>query len=108
MASSRREPTLAQLIRRSLALDASARRQWLAVLPHLTPDDRERLREILLQAGVSPTPGPSPERTPHPPAITPTMGPLPLRIALIGCDVVRRTIFAGPRPDVPTASPASG
>jgi hypothetical protein len=50
MPSSRRVPSLAQLIRRSPALDASARRQWLAVLPHLTPDDRERLREILLDA----------------------------------------------------------
>jgi hypothetical protein len=35
-----------------------------------------------------------------PMALTPR--PPPLRIALIGCDVVRRTIFAGPRPDVPT------
>jgi hypothetical protein len=48
MAASRRDASLAQLIRRSPALDASARRQWLAVLPHLTPDDWERLREILL------------------------------------------------------------
>src|SRR5688572_26337982 len=31
-------------------------------------------------------------------ALTPTP---PLRGANIGCDVVRRTIFAGPRPDVP-------
>src|SRR5688500_5591195 len=31
------------------------------------------------------------------------MGPLPLRIAHIGCDVVRRTIVAGPRPHIPTA-----
>ena len=54
MASSRREPSLAHLIRRSPALDASARRQWLAVLPHLTPDDRERLREILLERAASP------------------------------------------------------
>lgn len=58
MASSRRDPSLAQLIRRSPALDASARRQWLAVLPHLTPDDRERLREILLEADREPTPQP--------------------------------------------------
>jgi len=55
MASSRNDPTLARLIRRSPALDASARRQWLAVLPHLSPDDRERLREILE------------DLTPHPP-----------------------------------------
>ena len=62
MASSRREPSLAHLIRRSPALDASARRQWLAVLPHLSPDDRERLREILL------------ETIPHPPAPSPMRG----------------------------------
>ena len=43
----RRPPSLAQMIRRSPLLDASARRHWLAVLPHLTPDDQERLREIL-------------------------------------------------------------
>ena len=60
MASSRRELSLAQLIRRSPALDASARRQWLAVLPHLTPDDRERLREILSGAERS-------DLTPQPP-----------------------------------------
>ena len=39
----------------------------------------------------------------HHPSPTLPWGPCPLRIALIGCDVVRRTIFAGPRPDVPTA-----
>ena len=61
MASSRREPSLAQLIRRSPALDAAARRQWLAVLPHLTPDDRERLREILLEGSPHPL-APSPLR----------------------------------------------
>jgi hypothetical protein len=57
MPPSRKEPSLAQMIRRSPVLDASARRQWLAVLPHLTPDDRDRLRAILLE-GVphSPTP----------------------------------------------------
>jgi len=38
---------LIRLIRRSPILDAPARRHWLAVLPHLTPDDRERLQEIL-------------------------------------------------------------
>ena len=56
MPPSRKEPSLAQMIRRSPILDASARRQWLAVLPHLTPDDRDRLRAILL------------EGAPHPPA----------------------------------------
>jgi hypothetical protein len=53
------EPSLGQLIRRSPALDVSARRHWLAVLPHLTADDRERLREILMDD--APEPGkPSP------------------------------------------------
>ena len=66
MASSRREPTLAQLIRRSPALDPAARRQWLAVLPHLTPDDRERLREILLGGSPHP-PRPHEPLTPRPP-----------------------------------------
>jgi hypothetical protein len=56
MAFSRADRSLAQLIRRSPALDASARRQWLAVLPHLAPDDRERLREILTEAEEGPYP----------------------------------------------------
>jgi len=43
----RSTPHLASLIRRSRALDPLARRHWLAVLPHLEPDDRERLRQIL-------------------------------------------------------------
>ncbi|MCC7370634.1 MAG: hypothetical protein IT306_19595 [Chloroflexi bacterium] len=47
MARPRKEPSLAQLIRRSPELDAPARRHWLAVLPHLTDEDRQRLREIL-------------------------------------------------------------
>ena len=50
MPPSRKEPSLAQLIRRSPVLDPPARRQWLAVLPHLTQDDRDRLREILQDA----------------------------------------------------------
>jgi hypothetical protein len=50
MPTPRSDPTLARLIRRSPALDASARRHWLSVLPHLTEDDRARLREILLGA----------------------------------------------------------
>jgi hypothetical protein len=54
MPPARKEPTLAQMIRRSPILDASARRQWLAVLPHLTPDDRDRLREILLEGAPHP------------------------------------------------------
>ena len=48
MPSPHKEPSLAQLIRRSPVLDAAARRRWLAVLPHLTDEDRARLREILL------------------------------------------------------------
>ena len=63
MAASGKSPSLAQLIRRSPALDAAARRQWLAVLPHLSPEDRERLREILAEA-----------ITPHPPAPSPARG----------------------------------
>ena len=51
MPASRKTPSLAQLIRRSPVLDASSRRQWLAVLPHLTDDDRERLRELLVGSG---------------------------------------------------------
>ena len=54
MPPSRKEPSLAQMIRRSPVLDASARRQWLAVLPHLTTDDRDRLREILLEGAPHP------------------------------------------------------
>jgi hypothetical protein len=54
MSDSRSDPTLARLIRRSPVLDASARRHWLSVLPHLTEDDRARLREILTE----PTPEP--------------------------------------------------
>ncbi|MFN8635106.1 MAG: hypothetical protein U0893_14720 [Chloroflexota bacterium] len=57
--ASRKAPSLAQLIRRSPALDASARRQWLAVLPHLSPDDQARLREILEVTGEPLTPLPS-------------------------------------------------
>src|SRR4051812_26350571 len=34
--------------------------------------------------------------------------PCPLRGANIGCDVVRRTIFAGPRPDVPRPCEGEG
>jgi len=45
--ATRSDPSLARLIRRSRALDGVARRHWLAVLPHLTADDRARLREIL-------------------------------------------------------------
>jgi hypothetical protein len=39
---------LVQLIRRSNALDPLLKRQWLRVVDHLTPADRERLRGILL------------------------------------------------------------
>ncbi len=61
MPSPDRVPSLAQLIRRSPSLNAAERRRWLAVLPHLSPDDRQRLHEILLDADpANPTP------TPHP------------------------------------------
>ena len=56
-----KSPTLAQLIRRSPALDAAARQRWLAVLPHLTDEDRARLREILTSGDLTPQP-PSPAR----------------------------------------------
>ena len=58
MAASRHDSSLAKLIHRSPVLDRAARRQWLAVLPHLTADDQERLREILLEAGHHLTPQP--------------------------------------------------
>jgi hypothetical protein len=38
---------LAKLVRKSRLLDPVARRQWLSVLPHLTPRDRIRLKAIL-------------------------------------------------------------
>lgn len=38
---------LARLVRRSRVLDPVAKRQWLAVLPFLTPADRARLNEVL-------------------------------------------------------------
>jgi hypothetical protein len=47
---SARDLSLARLIRRGRALDAVTRRHWLAVLPHLATEDRERLRSILLDA----------------------------------------------------------
>lgn len=47
------------MIRQSRALDAVARRHWLAVLPHLTADDRARLREILADASPASTPTPT-------------------------------------------------
>ncbi len=51
------EPGAAELtamIRRSQILEPGLKRQWLRVLPHLGPRDRERLRAIL--AGQEPTP----------------------------------------------------
>jgi hypothetical protein len=51
-ATTRPDPSLAELtraIRQSPALDASLKRQWLAVLPHLTLSDRVRLAAILGQ-----------------------------------------------------------
>ncbi len=53
-ATTPKPPSLAQVIRRSPALDATARRHWLAVLPHLTTEDQERLREILAAAAAAP------------------------------------------------------
>jgi hypothetical protein len=38
---------LAKRIRASRVLSGSAKRQWLAVLPHLRPEDRARLQTIL-------------------------------------------------------------
>jgi hypothetical protein len=38
---------LAHLVRKSRLLDPVARRQWLSVLPYLTPRDRARLEAIL-------------------------------------------------------------
>jgi len=55
----RSTPHLASLIRRSPVLDPLARRHWLAVLPHLEPDDRERLRQILSEADSKPEAGSS-------------------------------------------------
>ena len=38
---------LVRLIRQSRVLDPLLKRQWLRIIEHLTPADRERLREIL-------------------------------------------------------------
>jgi hypothetical protein len=38
---------LAKLVRQSRLLDPVVRRQWLSVLPYLTPRDRTRLEAIL-------------------------------------------------------------
>lgn len=69
---STRDLSLARLIRRSRALDAVARRHWLAVLPHLATEDRERLRGILLDAAAAELAGAVPPVAPHagePPAV---------------------------------------
>jgi hypothetical protein len=42
---------LQALVRRSRVLDPVVKRQWLQVLPHLSPLDRERLYDILRSAG---------------------------------------------------------
>jgi hypothetical protein len=55
-AASPKPPSLAQLVRHSPALDATARRHWLAVLPHLTLDDQTHLREILAATAASDAP----------------------------------------------------
>ena len=44
--------SLARLVRKSRVLDAVAKRNWLNLLPYLTPHDRERL-ESLLRADVA-------------------------------------------------------
>ena len=38
---------LARRVRQNRALSGSQKRYWLAVLPHLKPEDRERLDAIL-------------------------------------------------------------
>jgi hypothetical protein len=54
---------LAAMIRRSRVLDPVAKRQWLRVLPHLTPPDRARLEGILAleRSGSAPPAGPPPD-----------------------------------------------
>jgi hypothetical protein len=42
---------LARRVRASKALSATAKRQWLMVLPHLRPADRARLAAILRGQG---------------------------------------------------------
>ncbi|MBI2886873.1 MAG: hypothetical protein HYY02_06660 [Chloroflexi bacterium] len=46
---------LEQLIRRSRAMDQALKRQWLRVLPYLTPGDRARLYQALVE-GQAPSP----------------------------------------------------
>ena len=49
---------LARRIRASRVLTPALRRYWLAVLPHLEPEDRERLEAILRRAAAdAPDPG---------------------------------------------------
>lgn len=40
------------LVRRSRLLDGVSKRRWLAVLPYLTPSDRDRLTRILEGGGI--------------------------------------------------------
>lgn len=42
--------TIARAIRTSSVLDEALKKHWLAVLPHLTPEDRRQLWTILNQA----------------------------------------------------------
>ena len=48
---------LRRRVRRSKLLDPIAKRQWLTLLPYLSPSDRARLEEILL-AETAPPPQP--------------------------------------------------
>jgi hypothetical protein len=45
--AARPDRELARLIRRSRTLTPVLKRQWLTVLPHLSPEDQLRLRQIL-------------------------------------------------------------
>jgi hypothetical protein len=58
---------LARLVRRSWMLDPLMKRHWLRVLPHLTPFDRARLREILSSEPIEAPPKPleSPDALPR-------------------------------------------
>jgi hypothetical protein len=40
------------LIRRSTLIDGVTKRRWLAVLPYLTPTDRDRLARLLAAGGA--------------------------------------------------------
>jgi hypothetical protein len=54
---------LARRIRASRVLTPALRRYWLAVLPHLEPEDRERLETILRRAAPAAPAAPDPGRS---------------------------------------------